>query len=108
MPAPLQPDDVPAANRRPRLVRLRVVGTVLGLALTASACRWVPTPTFHATSTPAFSQRYLTRDGTDGYATAAGPGTVKSRVPFRSCLISERWLKPIASLSFGAIWAPTM
>jgi hypothetical protein len=62
-------------------VRLRVVGTVLGLALTASACRWVPTPTFDATSTPAFSQRYLTRDGADGYATAAGPGTVRVTAP---------------------------
>jgi hypothetical protein len=57
------------------------VGLAVGLTLTAAGCRWVPTPTFDATSTPAFSLRYLTRDGTDGFGSAASPGRVRVTAP---------------------------
>jgi hypothetical protein len=61
--------------------RVRTAVAVAVVVLATAACEWVPTRTFDATSTPAFSLRYLTRNGTDGYSSGAAAGTVRLAAP---------------------------
>lgn len=79
MPPTVQPDR-PMGTRHPGH-RARTAAIALVLTALLGACEWVPTPTFDDTRPPAFSLRYLTRDGTDGYASSATSETVVLTAP---------------------------
>lgn len=50
-------------------------------AMLASACDRIPVRTFDGTRAPAFNFHYLTRDGSDGYASAANAGRFSVSAP---------------------------
>lgn len=54
---------------------------VVSFALLTAACEWVPVRTFDQTSSHAFSFRYLSRDGSDGFASLATPGSIRISAP---------------------------
>ncbi len=81
------------------------------LALLLSACEWAAQPTFTHQSTPAFSFRYLTRDGSDGYSTQAAPGHITLSAPATNTGTNTRllWYPPAQPMSLDqqscATWA---